>query len=77
MSQTVGVASGAVTDQFDHDSLGDLRPSVAGLDVHTMQVTATVRLGEPEMDRPLPATREFSALPQGPGELTGCPLCQE
>lgn len=36
-----------------------------------MQVTATVRLCDPGMDRPLRATREFSVLPQGLGELTG------
>ena len=71
MTQTVTVASGAVTDHFDHDSLEVLRPRVAGLDVHKMQVTATVRLCEPDMDRPLRATREFSALPQGLRELTG------
>ena len=37
-------------------------------------VTATVRLCEPGMARPLRATRQFSALPQGLGELTGWPL---
>ena len=71
MTQTVTVTSGAVTDHFDHDSLEVLRPRVAGLDVHKMQVTATVRLCEPGMARPLRATREFSALAQGLGELTG------
>ena len=35
-----------------------------------MQVTATVRLCEPGMARPLRATREFRALPHGLGELT-------
>ena len=71
MAQPVTLASGTVTDQFDHDSLEVIRPRVAGLDVHKMQVTATVRLCEPDIDRPLCATREFSALPRGLGELTG------
>ncbi|MDE0629850.1 MAG: hypothetical protein OXH99_25910 [Bryobacterales bacterium] len=43
MTQSVAPTSGAVTDRFDHDSLEVLRPCVAKLDVHKMQVTATVR----------------------------------
>ena len=71
MKQPLTVASGTVKDHFDHDSLEVIRPRIAGLDVHRMEVTAIVRLCEPDMDRPQRATREFSALPQGRGELTG------
>ena len=70
MTQPAVAAPAAVTDRFDRDSLEVLRPRVAGLDVHKLQVTATVRLCEPGMDQPLRATREFSALPRGLGELT-------
>ena len=70
VTQTVTVASGVVTDHFDHNSPEILRPRVARLDVHRMQVAATVRLCEPGMDGPLRATRVFSALPQALGELT-------
>ena len=59
-----------MTDRFDHDSLEVLRPRVARLDVHRMQVTAAVRLCEPGMARPLRATRKFSALPLGLRDLT-------
>lgn len=71
MTQPVTVASGAVADHFDPDSLEVLRPRVARLEAHEMQVEATVRLCEPGMDRPLRATREFSALPKGLCEPTG------
>ena len=70
MTRPVNVASGAVTHHFDYDFLEVLRPRVAGLDIRKLQVTATVRLCEPGMARPLCATRVFSALPQGLGELT-------
>ena len=71
MTQPAAAAQGAVTDHFDHGSLEVLRPRAAGLDVHKMRITATVRLCEPGMPRPLRATREFSALPPGLRELTG------
>ena len=58
-------------DHFDHDSLEVLRDRISGPDVHNIEVTATARLCEPEMARPLRATREFSALRQRLPELTG------
>ena len=70
MTQPTVVAQGAVTDHFDRDSLEVLRPRVAGLDVHKLAITATVRLCEPGMAQPLRATREFSALPRGLSDLT-------
>ena len=63
-----------MTDCCDYDSLGGLRPRVAGLDVRRMQVTAAVRLCGPGMARPLCAVRGFSALPPGLRKLTCWPL---
>ena len=63
MTQPVTVHSGVPKDHFDHDSLEVLRPRVAGVDVHKMQVRATMRLCEPDRSRPSRATRESSVLP--------------
>lgn len=51
-TQLVTVASGAVADHVDHESLEFLRPRVAGLDVRKMKLTPTVRPREPGMARP-------------------------
>ncbi len=59
MTHPVIVVPGAATDHFDQDSLDVPHPRVAGLDVHKMQITATVGLCEPGMARPLHATREW------------------
>ena len=51
------------------DSLHVLHPRAAGLDVHKMQITAAVRLAQPQ-GHPLTATQEFSTLPSGLQRLT-------
>ena len=51
------------------DSMHVVHPRAAGLDVHKMQITASLRLAQPRGD-PLTATREFSALPRGLRALT-------
>ncbi len=52
------------------DALHVVHPRAAGLDVHKMEITATVRLcGEP--GEPVCETRTFSALPPGLEELAG------
>lgn len=53
-----------------NDAFHVVHPRVVGLDVHKMEITATVRLcdgpGEPVCE-----TRNSSALPQGLEELAG------
>ena len=51
------------------DSMHIVHPRAAGLEMHKMQITASLRLAQPRGD-PLTATREFSALPRGPRALT-------
>ena len=51
------------------DTLPVIHANAAGLDVHKMQVTATVRLARPDAQAET-RTRRFSALPSGLGELT-------
>ena len=51
------------------DTLNVIHARAAGLDVHKMQITATVRLARPD-DEAETHTRSFSALPSGLGELT-------
>ena len=46
-----------------------MHPRAAGLDVHKMQITASVRLCQPGGGVQC-ATRQFSALPDGLAELT-------
>ena len=48
----------------DIDSMHVVHPCAAGLDVHKMQVTATVRLARPGTDASMD-TRVFTALPSG------------
>ena len=42
------VPAADATGTFSPDSVDILRPCVAGLDVHKMQITATVRLCDPQ-----------------------------
>ena len=51
------------------DSLHVAHRCAAGLDVHKMQITASVRLAQPRGD-PLTDTEEFSTLPKGLRGLT-------
>ena len=50
------------------DALHVIHPCAAGIDVHKMQVTATVRIARGNADAEI-HTREFSALPRGLSEL--------
>ena len=50
------------------EGLHVVRPRAAGLDVHKMEITATVRLCEGEGE-PVMETRCFSALPSGLAEM--------
>ena len=70
MTHAVPAPALGAPGSFSPDSLDVLRPRVAGLDVHKMQVTTTVRLCDPGAERPLRATREFSALPAGLRAMT-------
>ena len=56
------------------DSLHVVHRCAAGLDVHKMQITASVRLAQPRGD-PLTATEEFGAVPDGLRNLTHWLLC--
>ena len=67
-------AAADAQDAFSPDTLDVLRPRVAGIDVHKMQVTATVRLCDPGCRQPQCATREFSALPGGLRAMAGWAL---
>ena len=51
-----------------NDALHVVHPRAAGLDVHKMEITATVRLCD-EPGEPVCETRSFSALPPGLDEL--------
>ena len=53
-----------------NDTLNVLHACAAGLDVHKMQITATVRRARPGAEATL-ATEIFSALPSGLDSLTG------
>ena len=75
MTETPLAAARAATDEFQADDLHVVRPRAAGLDVHKMAITATVRLCEPGQGLPRMATREFSALPKGLRALTAW-LCE-
>ena len=58
------------SDAWRSDLMHVVWPRAAGLDVHKMQITASVRLCEPGGGAPRTAVREFSALPLGLEELT-------
>ena len=60
----------AVLEFVETDEMHVVEPRAAGLDVHKLQVTVTVRLCEPGGGLPLAATRQFSALPGGLRQLT-------
>ena len=47
------------------DRMAVVYPRAAGLDVHKMQITASVRICESHTHQPALDTRVFSALPQG------------
>ena len=51
-----------------NDTLNVVHPRAAGLDVHKMQITASVCLARPR-GKPKIFTRTFSALPSGLSEL--------
>ncbi len=57
-------------ETIEHDLLHVVEARAAGLDVHKMQVTASVRLCEQAGQPPVCHTGEFSALPEGLGQLT-------
>ena len=59
-----------MSDTIHTDTLHVIHARAAGLDVHKMQITATVRLARPHAEAET-HTRTFSALPGGLGELTG------
>ena len=52
-----------------NDDLHVVHARAAGLDIHKMQITATVRLCEPNGGQAQCETREFSALPSGLAKL--------
>jgi len=56
-------------DSLQPDQMHVVHPRAAGLDVHKLQITASVRLCQPGggVDS---ATRQFSALPPGLSALT-------
>ena len=51
------------------DDLHIVHARAAGLDVHTMKITATVRICEPQGGKAQCQTREFLALPSGLTQL--------
>ena len=57
-----------MSDTIHTDTLHVIHACAAGLDVHKMQITASVRLARPGMEAEL-HTRTFSALPAGLDEL--------
>jgi len=57
-------------DTLSIDDMHVVHPRAAGLDVHKMHVTATVRLCEAGSGPARTATREFSALPAGLRAMT-------
>ena len=57
------------SDSLQPDEMHVVHPRAAGLDVHKMQITASVRLCQPGGGVQC-ATRQFSALPDGLAELT-------
>ena len=52
----------------ENDSLNVIHPRAAGLDIHKVQITATVRIARAGKDADI-QTRQFSAFPIGIGEL--------
>ncbi len=54
-----------------NDDLHIVHSHAAGLDVHKMQITASVRLCEHAGESPRCDTRSFSALPDGLGQMRG------
>ena len=52
----------------ENDSLNVIHPRAAGLDIHKVQITATVRIARAGKDADV-QTRQFSAFPIGIGEL--------
>ena len=58
------------TDTLCIDDMHVVYPRAAGLDVHKMHITATVRLCEAGSGPARSATREFSALPDGLRAMT-------
>ena len=55
---------------IEKDSLHVIHPRAAGIDVHRMQLTATVRIARPNADADV-HTQEFTALPHGLAALAG------
>ncbi len=59
-----------------NDAFHVVHPRAAGLDVHKMEITATVRLCDGP-GKPVCETRNSSALPQGLEELAGWVVGQD
>ncbi len=57
-------------DQFTADSMHVVVPRAAGIDVHKMQVTATVRLCRPGVANAAITTKLFGTDPPGLEQLT-------
>ena len=54
-----------ITETVCSDALHVVEPRAAGLDVHKLQVTASIRLCDPGGGPPASATREFGTTPAG------------
>ena len=64
----VGLPLQHQTQREEDEGMHVVRPRAAGLDVHKMEITATVRLCEGDGE-PLMETRCFSTLPRGLEEM--------
>ena len=60
-----------ITETVRGDPLHVVEPRAAGLDVHKLQVTASIRLCDPGGGPPASATREFGTTPAGLRAMTG------
>ena len=54
-----------ITETVRSGALHMVEPRAAGLDVHKLQVTASIRLCDPDGGPPASATREFGTTPAG------------
>ena len=66
-----------MTQPPSHEPMHVVEPLAAGLDVHKLQITASIRLCPPAAGEPLCATREFATTPDGLAELTDWLLDQQ
>ena len=58
-------------NNFSDDEMHVVEPRAAGIDVHKMQSTVSLRLCEPGQARPLSLTEVFPPHPQGLREIVG------